>query len=55
MPQLQREALLQIAKHPHSRECLVLFGSIVENRLLIDRLIEALAPPLQPVRKKRRA
>ena len=48
------EALLQIAKHPHSRECLVLFGSIVENRELIERLIEKLAPHPQPSRKKRR-
>lgn len=48
------EALLKIAKHEQSRECLVLFGSIVENRLLIDRLIEGFAPPLQPTRKIRR-
>jgi transcriptional regulator with XRE-family HTH domain len=47
------EALLKIAKHEQSRECLVLFGSIVENRQLIDRLIEGLAPPLQPTRKRR--
>ncbi|HKR65777.1 MAG TPA: helix-turn-helix transcriptional regulator [Thermoanaerobaculia bacterium] len=49
------EALLQIAKHPHSRECLVLLGSIVENTHLIDHLIESLAPPPQPSRKKRKA
>jgi transcriptional regulator with XRE-family HTH domain len=48
------EALLQIAKHEHSRECLVLFGSIVENRHLIDRLIDALAPPPPAARRKRR-
>jgi len=50
-----REALLRIAKHEHSRDCLVLFGSIVENRHLIDRLIETLAPPPAAARKKRRA
>ena len=48
-------ALLQIAKHEHSRECLMLLGSIVENRQLIDRLLEAFVPPPQPSRKKRRA
>lgn len=47
-------ALLNIAKHPHSRECLMLLGSIVENRAFIDRLIEAFVPPQQPARKKRR-
>ena len=48
------EALLNIAKHPHSRECLMLLGSIVENRALIDRLIEAFVPHPQPARKQRR-
>jgi len=49
-------ALLKIAKHEKSRDCLVLFGSLVENRALIDRLIEQFedAPPL-PARRKRRA
>jgi len=49
------EALLKTAKHPHSRECLILLGSIVENRALIDHLIDRLAPPPEPKRKKRRA
>jgi hypothetical protein len=48
-------ALLQIAKHENSRDCLVLLGSIVENRQLIDRLVQGFAPPPQPTRKKRRA
>jgi transcriptional regulator with XRE-family HTH domain len=48
------EAILRIAKHEHSRECLILFGSIVENRQLIDRLIDRMSPPPQPSRKKRR-
>jgi hypothetical protein len=49
------EALLKIAKHPHSRECLRALASIVENHDLIDRLIEAFAPAPSPKRKKRRA
>lgn len=49
------EALLKIAKHPHSRECLRVLASIVENHDLIDRLAEAFAPPPSPKRKKRRA
>lgn len=48
------EALLRIAKHEHSRECVMLLGSIVENRHFIDRLIEAFVPPPQPARRKRR-
>ena len=49
------DALLKIAKHPQSRECLLVLGSLVENRALIDRLVEAFAPPPAPKRKKRRA
>ena len=49
------DAILKIAKHPQSRECLMLLGSIVENRDYIDRLIEAFVPQPQPARKKRRA
>lgn len=48
-------ALLRIAKHPQSRECLMVLGSIVENRQFIDRLVEAFVPHPQPARKKRRA
>lgn len=48
------EGLLRIARHPQSRECLVLLGSVVENPQLIDRLIETLSPPLLPSRKKRK-
>jgi len=50
---LLSEALLKIAKHPHSRECLALLASIVENRELLDRLIEAFEPLPQPVRKRK--
>jgi transcriptional regulator with XRE-family HTH domain len=48
-------ALLQIAKHPQSRECLVLFGSIVENRDLIERLIEKTGAAAPPLRRRRRS
>jgi transcriptional regulator with XRE-family HTH domain len=48
------EALLRIAKHENSRECLLLLASIVENRHLIDRLAESFSPPPQPARRKRR-
>ena len=47
-------ALLKIAKHEKSRDCLVYLGSIVENRQLMERLIEDIEPPAPPVRKKRR-
>ncbi|HUR82875.1 MAG TPA: transcriptional regulator [Thermoanaerobaculia bacterium] len=50
---LLHESLLKIAKHPHSRECLALLASIVENRELLDRLIVAFEPLPQPVRKRR--
>jgi transcriptional regulator with XRE-family HTH domain len=36
-----RGALLAIAKHPESRKCLLLLGSFVENRDLIDHLCKA--------------
>ena len=49
------EALLQIAKHPKSRECLIVFGSIVENRDLIERLIDKTdASAVQTRGRKRR-
>lgn len=47
-------ALLTIAKHPKSKDCLLLLASMVENRALIDRLVDAFAPP-QPRRKRRSA
>jgi transcriptional regulator with XRE-family HTH domain len=46
------EALLKIAKHPKSRDCLLLLASIVENRPLIQHLIEKLGTS-QPARKRR--
>jgi transcriptional regulator with XRE-family HTH domain len=47
-------ALLAIAKHERSRDCLMLLGAIVENKVLIERLIERLAPAPQPRRRRRR-
>ena len=47
-------ALVRIAKDEHSRECLILLAAIVENKVLIDRLIERLAPAPQPRRRRRR-
>lgn len=48
------EALLKIAKHEKSRDCLVWFGSIVENRQLMERLITDVDPPHSPRRRQRR-
>jgi transcriptional regulator with XRE-family HTH domain len=47
-------ALVAIAKHERSRDCLMLLGAIVENKVLIERLIERLAPAPQPRRRRRR-
>ena len=52
-PELSR-ALLSIAKHEKSRECLILLGSIVDNRQFIDRLVERLNPE-SPAPKRRRS
>lgn len=47
------EALLSIAKHEQSRECLLLLGSIAANRLFIDRLVAQLSPSPLPRRRRR--
>jgi transcriptional regulator with XRE-family HTH domain len=39
-----RSALLTLAKHPDSRQCLLLMESLIETPGLIDRLIEVLRP-----------
>jgi transcriptional regulator with XRE-family HTH domain len=49
-----RKALLAIAKHPQSRKCLLLLGSFVENRELIDHLCHAFEVRLHPPVKTRR-
>ena len=48
------KALIAIAKHEKSRECLMLLGSIVDNRQFIDRLVERLTPEA-PVARRRRS
>jgi len=48
------QALLDIAKHERSRDCLLLLAGMVENKVLIDRLIEQLSPEPQPRRRRRR-
>ena len=50
-----RSALLAVAKHPQSRKCLLLLGSIVENRELIDHLCHAFGVRGVPPVKTRRA
>ncbi len=47
-------ALLAIAKHDQSRECLVLLGSIVENRALIERLVSRIGVLQQQKRPRSR-
>jgi transcriptional regulator with XRE-family HTH domain len=39
-----RRALLTLAKHPDSRQCLLLMESLIETPGLVDRLIEVLRP-----------
>ena len=38
------EALLEVAKHPDSRQCLVLLKEILETPHLAERLLQVLAP-----------
>lgn len=49
-----RNALLAIAKHPQSRKCLLLLGSLAENRDLIDHLCHAFDVRRVPPVKTRR-
>ncbi len=39
-----RKALLTLAKHPESRQCLLLLESLIETPGLVDRLVEVLRP-----------
>jgi transcriptional regulator with XRE-family HTH domain len=50
-----RNALLAVAKHPKSRKCLLLLGSLAENRDLIDHLCRAFEVLDAPAVKTRRA
>ena len=49
-----RKALLAIAKHPESRKCLLLLGSFVENRDLIDHLCKSFDVRTHPPVKTRK-
>lgn len=49
-----RNALLAIAKHAESRKCLLLLGSLVENRELVDHLCKAFDVQMDPPVKVRR-
>jgi transcriptional regulator with XRE-family HTH domain len=39
-----RKALLTLAKHPESRQCLLLMESLIETPGLVERLVEVLRP-----------
>lgn len=39
-----RDALVRLVRHPDSRKCLVLLGTIVDTPELVDRLLDALTP-----------
>jgi transcriptional regulator with XRE-family HTH domain len=39
-----QNALLRLVRHPDSRKCLVLLGTIVDTPELVDRLLDALTP-----------
>jgi transcriptional regulator with XRE-family HTH domain len=39
-----RKALLALAKHPESRQCLLLMESLIETPRLVERLVEVLRP-----------
>ena len=43
-----RRALLAIARHPNSRNCLVLLHGILETPELAERLLQVLRPELEP-------
>jgi transcriptional regulator with XRE-family HTH domain len=38
------QALVDLARHPDSRKCLLLLGAILENPELVDRLLQVLRP-----------
>src|SRR5208282_5160544 len=45
-PELKK-ALLALAKHPESRQCLLLMESLIETPGLVDRLVEVLRPAVR--------
>jgi transcriptional regulator with XRE-family HTH domain len=42
-----RKALLALARHPDSRQCLLLMESLIETPGLVDRLVEVLRPAVR--------
>ncbi len=49
------QALLQLAKQPDTRKCLVLLGAILETPELVERLAEVLKPSLTAASPRGRA
>ena len=48
------QALVDLARHPDSRKCLLLLGAILENPELVDRLLQVLRPERVTERNGRR-
>lgn len=49
------QALVDLARHPDSRKCLVLMGAILENPELVDRLLQVLKPSVTARHNGRRS
>jgi transcriptional regulator with XRE-family HTH domain len=50
-----KHALLTLARHEHSRECLLLLEAILETPGLVPRLAEVLRPKLEPAAQQNSA
>jgi transcriptional regulator with XRE-family HTH domain len=50
-----KQALLTLARHEHSRECLLLLEAILETPGLMPRLTEVLRPKLEPKARETKA
>lgn len=48
-----RRALLAVAKHPNSRECLILLAEILETPKLAERLLQVLRPDARETAARR--
>ena len=48
-----RKALLTLARHPESRQCLLLLESLIETPGLVDRLVEVLRPTAKTTKRFR--
>jgi transcriptional regulator with XRE-family HTH domain len=46
-----RKALLTLAKHPESRQCLLLLESLIETPGLVERLVEVLRPAAKSAKR----